>query len=357
MRTPKRAAANGYSRLIKPLSVFAAVFFLLGVIAVFADRPVNAVSETEILLPDFARQIDAAQALEIVHGRGMSGAVTLSFKRTPEGWVMRERDDYPARQELVNETLLALGALQTGAARTAQPKWHRALGLVTPDAFGKAIRFRVRDAEGGLLADVMLGKEEASEVAAVQQIKQLGTVERNFYVRRADSPQTWLARGRLPRNGQIAAWLDPAFPSLPQERLVAVSAGKDRRSLALFRRLPDGSWDKPGGARWLEGFTRLQPEDVSRAAAINFDTGSTLHLAYDNGVTVTLENVGAATALWTRARASVSTAAFNAPQDDAGREEARAQANALNQRFDGWALRLPASAAAQLLVTAADFDG
>ena len=34
--------------LIKPLSVFAAVFFLLGVIAVFADRPVNAASEREI---------------------------------------------------------------------------------------------------------------------------------------------------------------------------------------------------------------------------------------------------------------------------------------------------------------------
>ena len=314
MRTPKGAQLMDIRALIKPLSAFAAVCFLLGVIAVFADRPVNAVSETEILLPDFARQIDAAQALEIVHGRGMSGAVTLSFKRTPEGWVMRERDDYPARQELVNETLLALGALQTGAARTAQPKWHRALGLVTPEEFGKAIRFRVRDAEGGLLADVMLGKEEASEVAAVQQIKQLGTVERNFYVRRTESAQTWLARGRLPRNAQIAAWLDPAFPSLPQERLVAVSAGKGATEdgAPLFRRLPDGSWDKPGAARWLEGFSRLQPEDVSRAAAINFDTGSTLHLAYENGVIVTLENVGAATALWTRARASVSTAAPNA---------------------------------------------
>jgi hypothetical protein len=32
-------------------------------------------------------------------------------------------------------------------------------------------------------------------------------------------------------------------------------------------------------------------------------------------------------------------------------------ADALNKRFAGWALRLPASAAAQLLVTAADFDG
>jgi hypothetical protein len=326
---------------------------------IFADRPVNAVSDSEILLPDFARQIDAAQALEIVHGRGMSGAVTLSFKRTPEGWVMRERDDYPARQELVNETLLALGSLQTGAARTAQPKWHRALGLVPPEEFGKAIRFRVRNAEGGLLADVMLGKEEASEVAAVQQIKQLGTVERNFYVRRTDSAQTWLARGRLPRNAQIGAWLDPTFPSLPQEGLIEVrSGGKGSESSAtepLVQRLPDGSWNKLKATRWLEGFTRLQPEDASRDTAINFDTASTLHLSYDTGLTLVLENVGAATALWTRARATVSNSALNAPQDDAGRQAARALADALNQRFNGWALRLPASAAAQLLVSAADF--
>ena len=347
--------------LIKPLSAFAAACFLLGAIAIFADRPVNAVSDSEILFPDFARQIDAAQALEIVHGRGMSGAVTLSFKRTPKGWVIRERDDYPARQELVNETLLALGSLQTGAARTAQPKWHRALGLVPPEEFGKAIRFRVRDAEDALLADVMLGKEEASEVAAVQQTKQLGTVKRNFYVRRTDSAQTWLARGRLPRNAQIGAWLDPAFPSLPQERLVTVNAGKgttdDGAAAPLLRRLPDGTWDKPGGAGWFEGFSRLQPEDVSRDTAINFDSASTLHLNYDTGLTLVLENVGAATALWTRARAFVSPVSQNSPQDDSGRQAARAMADALNQRFNGWALRLPASAAAQLLVTAADFDG
>ena len=62
-----------------------------------------------------------------------------------------------------------------------------------------------------------------------------------------------------------------------------------------------------GGARWLEGFARLQPEDVSPDTAINFDTASTLYLAYSNGVIITLENVGAATVLWTRARASVST--------------------------------------------------
>ena len=347
--------------LIKPLSAFAAACFLLGAISIFADRPVNAVSKSEILLPDLARQIEAAQALEIVHGRGMSGADKLSFKRTPEGWVMRERDNYPARQELVNETLLALGSLQTGAARTAQPKWHRALGLVPPEEFGKAIRFRVRDEDDALLADIMLGKEEASEIAAVQQTKQLGTVERNFYVRRTDSAQTWLARGRLPRNAQIGAWLDPAFPSLPQELLVSVSTGNDAAdegaSPDLLRRMPDDIWDQAWGERWLESFSRLQPEDVSRDTEINFETASTLHLNYKNGVNVRLEIVDAGPVLWIRSRASVSTAALNAPQNDVSLEEAAASVDELNRRFSGWALRLPASAAAQLLVSATDFEG
>ena len=347
--------------LIKPLSAFAAACFLLGAISIFADRPVNAVSKSEILLPDLARQIEAAQALEIVHGRGMSGAVKLSFKRMPDGWVISERDDYPARQELVNETILALGSLQTGAARTAQPKWHRALGLVPPEEFGKAIRFRVRDEDDALLADIMLGKEEASEIAAVQQTKQLGTVERNFYVRRTDSAQTWLARGRLPRNAQIGAWLDPAFPSLPQELLVSVSTGNDAAdegaSPDLLRRMPDDIWDQAWGERWLESFSRLQPEDVSRDTEINFETASTLHLNYKNGVNVRLEIVDAGPVLWIRSRASVSTAALNAPQNDVSLEEATASVDELNRRFSGWALRLPASAAAQLLVTATDFEG
>ena len=151
---------------------------------------------------------------------------------------------------------------------------------MTPEEFGKAIRFRVRDAEGGLLADVMLGKEEASEVAAVQQIKQLGTVERNFYVRRRKRANMAGARAiaaQCANRGMARSGVS----SLPQERLVAVSAkGATEEALArLCSGLPDGSWDKPGGAGWLEGFSRLQPEDVSRDTAINFDTASTLHLS------------------------------------------------------------------------------
>lgn len=346
-------------RLVKPLSALAAACFTLGLIAILADRPVNAVPPAENLLPGFAEKIDTAHMLEIVHGRGMSGAVTLSFTRTPEGWVMRERDDYPAQQELVNETLLALAGLQTQAARTAQAKWHRALSLVVPEEFGKAIRFRVLDKDANVLADVLLGKEETSEVAAVQQVKQLGTVTRNFYVRLADSAQTWLARGRLPRNDQIGAWLDPSFPHQEQDQLAEVrfANGETRHSI---ERMPNGSWNKPGAERWLAGFSRLQLEDVSPDSAINFDAGVPLELHYTNGLIVRFESVGAATTLWTRARALVSddkpVPDEKAQENDEAGNEAREIAAALNARFGGWALRLPTSAATQLMATAADLD-
>ena len=85
MRTPK-GAGYGYLDFDKTLiSVYAACFLLVPSLFFLTDRSMLFLRR-KILLPDFARQIDAAQALEIVHGRGMSGSVTLSFKRTPEGW-------------------------------------------------------------------------------------------------------------------------------------------------------------------------------------------------------------------------------------------------------------------------------
>ena len=340
--------------LTKPLSAFAAVCFLLGVL-VFADRPVNAVSETEICCPiSPARstrrrlwKLFMAGACQVpsrclsAHARRLGDARTRRLpcasgtcKRNPVG---ARCFAYRRGTHLPTEMASCAGPGNAGRVWQSHPA-------------------RVRDAEGGLLADVMLGKEEASEVAAIQQIKQLGAVERNFYVRRSDSAQTWLARGRLPRNAQIAAWLDPAFPSLPQEQLVEVGTGKGATEEGaggpLLRRLPDGSWNKPGGAG-LKGSSTFGRRRAIRRLP---DTASTLYLAYGNGVIITLE-MSALPLRFGRARAAVSTAALNAPQDDAGREKARAMADALNQCFDGWALRLPASAAAQLLVTAVDLDG
>jgi hypothetical protein len=146
------------SRLMKPLFLVTLVSLALALVASLTDRRVNAVAPPSVFLPDYAAQIDKAARLEITHGLGMSGVRRFSFARQEGIWRLEQRANYPAKQELVTETLLALADLKILEARTGQARWHRALGLATPEDFGKAVRFRVLDAQGAEMAACAVGQ-------------------------------------------------------------------------------------------------------------------------------------------------------------------------------------------------------
>ena len=322
------------TRMLRPLSILAALGMVLAGLALVTDRPVNALAPPEIFLPDYAARLDAVARLEITQGLGMSGEMKMSFSRDGNGdgarWQVLQRQNYPANQELVNETLLALANLQVLEARTGQPDWHGALGLRVPEALGRGIRFRALNGEGEEIVSLILGDEEKSEAEAVQQTGSIGLALRNFYVRKEAEVQSWLARGRLPRNPQIAAWLDAAMPVGDTGLLVQVSDGEGR----LFARDAGADWDAAAQA-WQIGFAALRPEDVTQADIIDFARAVPLELVYDNGLVVTCQIVGAGTVIWLRADISLRAGADAA---------ARAEASALKARFAGWALRFPASA-------------
>ena len=100
------------TRLLRPLGLVTLASLVLALIALIGERPVNAVAPPQLLLADYAAQIDKAQKLEVTHGRGLSGARALHVSRTETGWTVDERWNYPANDELVNETLLALADLK-----------------------------------------------------------------------------------------------------------------------------------------------------------------------------------------------------------------------------------------------------
>lgn len=331
------------TRMMRPLLGVTLASLILAVMAVLLDRPVNAIAPPRVLLPDYAANLQAASRLEITHGQGLSGTQTMRFQLqdTSNGrqWVMPQRNDYPANQELVTETLLALADIKAVSARTAQSQWHRALGLTVPEELGKAMRFQVFDADGNVLTALLLGNEETSEAEAAQDVKTYGVEQRQFYVRREDAAQSWLARGRLPRNPNIAAWIDRALPKGNLDGLEKVTFGKSGDKTVMTRVTPD-SWSLAGGPIWLADFAALRPEDVARQDAIEFAGAQPMELAYGNGLVVRYENLGAATVIWSRIKARTTKAAS---------AEARAEAAAINARFSGWALRFAAEQAPILL--------
>jgi hypothetical protein len=333
--------------VLRPLALVTAASLALAFIALIGERRINAVPPPQTLLPTYAATLANAQKLDITHGMGMSGTRALTLSRGAKGWTLDQRWGYPANDELVNETLLALADLKAVEARTAKADWHRALGLVVPENFGAAVRFRVTDKAGAEMASLLLGKEQQSEAEAKQQVQNYGPELRQFYVRRADSDQTWLARGRLPRNSEPAAWIDPSLPRHAPEKLQQVRFGKARdKSGAAFKFIRVGdAWSLAGAQSWLDRFQALRPNDVARADSINFETARPFTLSYADGLSITYENVGAATVIWSRMRARAEAEAS---------AEVTALAAALTARFDGWAMRFAAERSPILLPAQAD---
>ena len=325
-------------RIMRPLFSLTLVSLFLATLALLLDRPINAVAPPRVLLPDYAETLTQAAQLDITHGKGLSGAQTMRFLLKDEQWLLPQRNDYPANQELVTETLLAMADLKAVSARTAQAKWHRALGLTVPEDLGKAVRFKVTDANGVVLTSLLLGKEEASEAEAAQDVKTYGLEQRQFYVRREDASQSWLARGRLPRNPNMAAWMSQELPRGDADALQSVSFGKSDK--VVMTRVTADSWSLAAGEGWLAGFSSLKPEDVAREDDIEFATAQPMVLTYENGLVLTYENLGAATVIWSRIKAETTEAAS---------AETRAVAMALNARYQGWALRFAADQAPILL--------
>ncbi len=334
------------TRLLRPLSLFALIGLALAILGSVTDRRVNAVAPPEVFMPEYGAALERAARLEITHGLGLSGTRVLSFIRQDGIWRFQQRGNYPAKQELVTETLLALADLKALEARTAKPQWHRALGLSSPEDFGKAVRFRVLDAEGEVLAAILMGNEERSEAEANLQVTSIGPDLRNFYIRRDGEAQTWLARGRLPRSPDPAAWISMDLPRGPAELLSHVSFGAGKSAFDLVR-VGEAEWSRPGGLGWFVGFADLQPDNVASVDSIIFDTALPMVLTYSNGLVVRYENVGAANYIWSRINVSASKKAS---------AEVQTLAQDLQSRYADWAFRFPAETAPILLPGAEQLD-
>ena len=59
------------TRLLRPLGLVTLASLVLAFVALIGERPVNAVAPPQLLLADYAAQIDKAQKLEVTHGRGL----------------------------------------------------------------------------------------------------------------------------------------------------------------------------------------------------------------------------------------------------------------------------------------------
>ena len=207
------------------IAAAAATAALAAVVASRGDHALSGAPAGERALPGFADKLGSLAYLRLTRG-----AVTVNFKELGQGWMIAEKDAYPADQERVRKLLLQLAQLELLEAKTDRPELLPRLDLDDP-ANGKSTEITAQDRAGAVIGRIIIGRSRPSEIARD---------EAGVYVRRPGSDQAWLARGAFELGGDALSWLDRRVIDIAPARLASVVlTAPDGSSAILARRSPD----------------------------------------------------------------------------------------------------------------------
>ncbi len=323
-----------------------------GALAAVIQRTAETRSEVEAirLYPGLQDRAGEVQQVRIARAEGAKpGTVTLL--RTEAGWVLKERDQYLARTDLVRKLLIDLGEIELIERKTADAARYDRLDLSDLGRKdSRASRLTVATAAGELLVDLTVGKKRESLTGGKPMV----------YVRRGEERQTYLAEGELDLRGGPVEWLLREVVNIPKDTIEAAvltspagqvmrleRVGRDFRIVGLAEgRKIDSQYTVNNAATVID---KLLFDDVRSAAGLAFDVGegSAVFSTMD-GLTIRLDlaaDPGAAegVAPWVRVEVSIA--------GDAG-EEARKRGEAARAQTQGWAYRLSSYDMERLRATA-----
>jgi hypothetical protein len=166
---------------------------------------------SELAFPTLDRGVDAVNVIQLMRADGSeTGTVTLA--KTGDGWIVEERDGYPARAEWVQELLLNLSQLELIEQKTAEPGKFDRLDLVdVAQDQSNSTRLVVSTIEGDSLVDAHFGKTRDS----------LSGGDPMIYLRRTDEHQTYLAEGELSLRQGPPSWLFRGIMNVPRAPVVS----------------------------------------------------------------------------------------------------------------------------------------
>ncbi len=288
--------------------------------------------------PGLTEQLAGLSEIEVATKTG-----TIHIRQTDGRWVVVERDSYPADAGQVRTAGTGLAGLQIIEAKTSRPEWLATLGLDAPPA-GQATQMKLTGAGGMVVADILIGQTQGTPDA-------LGRT--SMYVRKPNENQSYLARGYLVPQAEIAAWLDKAAVVIARDRVKgAVVDPAEGASYTLAREtkeMPDFKMtDLPRGrelsfegapdgvAGSIVGFVY---EDVAKADQINFTGAPTTVFNTFDGLNITVQVASRGMERW----ATVSAQATN--------PMVQAEADSINARNRGWAYKIEEFKANQITAT------
>jgi hypothetical protein len=324
----------------------AALVILVG-LAVFAHRP-DAAKELDagaLFLPELQAKLNDVDRVELV-GAGKAPLATLV--RREDGWVVTEKDGYPADISKVRSVLLDLAEAHIVEQKTSNPEYYSRLGVEPVD-----------DAEAKSL--LLTLKKGGTSIAAVTIGNEAGNGFR--YVRRDGGPESFLVDKRIDAPREAAKWVVPDIVDVtgsrvrqvtierPNGETVTLSKTTPEQPNFTVENIPKGrELQYPGVADVTGGALRgLRLEDVAAAEDGASPAVTTTYRTFD-GLVVTVKGFEKGSDRWIELEASVDEAqAEQAKQADQGEQpdqgEQAEQAEQKNENSEAAAAK-PAEATA-----------
>ncbi len=260
----------------------------------------------------------------------VSGTTTLV--RKGDGWTVLEKSGYPADAAKVRKMLLGLAEITYVEPKTAEPSLYKRLNVEDPAAEkSQSALVEVYDNQGGELGKVIAGR---------RRIDELGGGTDGVYVRLPDAARSWLARGTLDLDSDIAQWLDRRIADINEKRTKeAVLQQPDGTTLTISRDKPEDKFavkDLPAGRKLKSDTGPVEPATVLQAfdltdvkaasdAAFPKDGLDTATYTTFDGLAVKVELTKVGETDWIRLSATAS-----------GDDKIKAGADTLNQRWSPW---------------------
>jgi hypothetical protein len=298
----------------------------------------------ETALPQLVNRADAIAAVEI-----RQDDKTLTFDRKGEGWTIRERANYPAKTEKVRALVVQLAKLRLVERKTAAKDRLPMLELDDPAGKKAASRLvRVLDGKAQPLAEIIVGK---------RKFDAFGSDKPGTYVRRPAETQAWLAEGAVDADMSVSAWIErelyklgadgiwtlAANTNTPQELGLVMRPGKEPGQKSLeYSIVPAGKKVRPGEAAggMAVAFSKIEAEDIRRPppSPAADATVSKARLETESGLVLIYELIREKDTAWLTVSA-------------AGKDKAKAEADKINARLNGWQFRLAPGTVDQLFRT------
>ena len=300
----------------------------------------------EKLLPGLLARLGDVARIEATHK-----GETVTLDLTDGAWSVAERHGYPADLAEVRGLLVGAAELVRVEPKTAQPERYAKLELGDPaDGEAESFGYVLKDAAGSVVTDLVIGKRRFVAAAASDTDE--------YFVRVPGDPQAWLVTGKVPRNRRALDWLRREVTDVDQTRVRRASvAHPDGTVVRVAKPSPEETdftlEGVPAGHEVEEpfsvhaigtGITTFTLNDVARVDEVDFDGEEGIEAVAEtfDGVRFTARTGVRDGRTFVRMEAGFDPElAFPETTGSLLDEEAaRAEVEALNGRWRGWAYEM-----------------